>query len=157
MESTFRLAPLAQEHVEQILVIENQVHGAPWSERSFLHEITNQHSIFLVALVQGKVVGYGGCWVLVDEAHIINVAVTPEMRRKGIAKAIVSQLLSKSIPKGATCATLEVRISNEAARNLYESFGFTFATIRKSYYPDNKEDAIVMTLNQMAGVINAAV
>lgn len=83
---------------------------------------------------------------MVDEAHIINVAVDPGHRRLGIARKLVSDLLLKARELGMVCATLEVRASNDAAAKLYEGLGFKQTAVRRSYYPDNKEDAIVMWL-----------
>lgn len=139
-----RLAPLERAHIPAILGIEKVANGAPWSEQSFLNELDNPQSIFLVGLSSGEVVGYGGVWMCVDEAHVTNVAVAEDHRRKGIGRAIVTELLARAVEKGATCSTLEVRASNTAAIEMYRAFGFTSVATRKRYYPDNHEDAIVM-------------
>lgn len=141
-----RFELLAEEHLPDVLAIEKMSNGAPWSEPSFRNEIGHANGHFLVAKREGKVVGFGGVWLLVDEAHVINVAIDPNHRRQGIARNLVSELLVRSKDDGMTCATLEVRSSNDAALKLYEGLGFVQTAIRRHYYPDNKEDAIVMWL-----------
>ncbi|MDD4565635.1 MAG: ribosomal protein S18-alanine N-acetyltransferase [Eubacteriales bacterium] len=119
--------------------------SAPWSEKSFEQEIKNNHLAFYIVAESGrKIVGYAGLWLIDSEGHITNVAVHPEFRRKRIGEALISVLLAHTIKNGALSHTLEVRASNEAAISLYIKFGFEPAGIRKSYYEDNGEDAIIM-------------
>jgi len=119
--------------------------SAPWSEASFENEIKENHlAFYIVAEIGGQMVGYAGLWCIVDEGHITNVAVHPDFRRKGIGEALVSVLLSHTIQNGVTSHTLEVRESNIAAISLYTRFGFQPAGLRKNYYEDNGEDAIIM-------------
>ena len=119
--------------------------SAPWSEVSFEKEIKENHlAFYIVAEVDGSMVGYAGLWCIVDEGHITNVAVHPDYRRKGIGEALVSVLLEHTIKSGILSHTLEVRASNEAAISLYTKFGFQPAGLRKNYYEDNGEDAIIM-------------
>ncbi|HMS54256.1 MAG TPA: ribosomal protein S18-alanine N-acetyltransferase [Fimbriimonadaceae bacterium] len=141
-----RLVPLHRDHIPQILEIEKASNGAPWSEQSFLNELENPQSIFLVGVIGNRVAGYGGVWICIDEAHVTNVAVAEEDRRKGVGKSIVKELLDKSVDSGATCSTLEVRAGNHPAIQMYKSFGFVPVATRKRYYPDNHEDAVVMWL-----------
>lgn len=143
---SLRFVPLAEEHLPAILEIEKQSNGAPWSERSFRHELDHSHARFFVALQEGKVVGYGGMWLIVDEAHITTIAITPEHRRQGIGKRLMIELLREAKQLGMICSTLEVRSTNEAAIKLYEQLGYTTTAIRAAYYPDNREDANVMWL-----------
>lgn len=138
--------PLQEGHISAILEIEKLSNGAPWSERSFRNEITNPQSFFLVAQLGDEVVGYAGYWAIVDEAHITTVAVHPDHRRLGLGKRLVRELLEHAQKSGIRCATLEVRRSNEAANSLYRQFGFEEVAIRRGYYPDNGEDAVVMWL-----------
>lgn len=153
--SKIAIAPLQEDDLATILVIESTVNAAPWSEASFRHELSHPHGIFLVARRQGEVVGYAGCWVLVDEAHITTVAVGPDHQRQGIGRQLVSALLKHSHEMGATCATLEVRASNDPARKLYQSMGFVDAAVRRGYYPNNREDAIVMWLHDLEGSLQS--
>ena len=139
-----RIVNLQEEHIPAIMEIEKVSNSSPWSERSFRNELDHPHGIFLVALAEGKVVGYGGTWIVIDEAHITTVAVDPEYRRKGIGNKIMAALLEEAEKKGATCSTLEVRAGNEPAIKLYEDLGYVRSATRKRYYPDNKEDAVVM-------------
>lgn len=143
---TLRFEPLTEAHIPRVAEIEQVSNGAPWSEKSFRNELTSPQSVFRVAIESGKVVGYAGLWLIIDEAHITTVAVDPEMRRKGIGHQAVIEILKLAQQAGMLCATLEVRAGNEAAITLYERLGFERVAVRKGYYPDNKEDAIVMWL-----------
>jgi ribosomal-protein-alanine N-acetyltransferase len=143
---SLRFEPLAEHFIPAILEIEAVSNTAPWSERSFQAELTNPQSVFRVAIEQGKVCGYAGLWTLVDEAHITTVAVAPDRRGQGIGRALTIEVLQEAKRLGMLCATLEVRRSNEPAIRLYEKLGFEHAAVRKGYYPDNREDALVMWL-----------
>lgn len=119
--------------------------SAPWSEESFEKEIReNRLAFYIVAEIGDSMVGYAGLWCIVEEGHITNVAVHPDHRRKGIGEALVGVLLSHTIDIGILSHTLEVRASNQAAISLYTKFGFEPAGIRKGYYADNGEDAVIM-------------
>jgi ribosomal-protein-alanine N-acetyltransferase len=143
---TLRLEALRQDHIKKILEIENRTNGAPWSERAFNNELSHTDRIFLVALVDGEVAGYAGVWLVIDEAHVTTLAVAEEDRRQGIGLKLMVDLLNESKAVGMVCSTLEVRSGNEAALRLYEKLGYRETARRKAYYPDNKEDAIVMWL-----------
>ncbi len=149
MLSTLRFITLQKDHIPKILEIEQVTHSAPWSQRSFENELEHKYGIFLVGLIQGEVSAYGGVWILVDEAHVTNVVVKSEFRGQGIGRKLMIELLTRARSKGAVCATLEVRATNSAAIHLYEELGFVQSTTRKQYYPDNKEDAVVMMLNDL--------
>lgn len=149
MLKTLRFESLKESHIEKILEIERASHTAPWSEASFRAELTHPQSIFVVLIGDGEVVGYGGAWILIDEIHITNVAVNPDLRGQGLGRKIVLELLARGAEKEAVCATLEVRAGNEPALGLYRSMGFVDAGLRKKYYPDNKEDAVVMWLHEL--------
>ncbi|MEI7984367.1 MAG: ribosomal protein S18-alanine N-acetyltransferase [Armatimonadota bacterium] len=149
MLSTLRFVSLQKDHIPKILEIEQVTHSAPWSQRSFENELEHKYGIFLVGLIQGEVSAYGGVWILVDEAHVTNVVVKSDFRGQGIGRKLMIELLTQARSKGAVCATLEVRATNAAAIHLYEELGFVQSTTRKQYYPDNKEDAVVMMLNDL--------
>ena len=91
-----------------------------------------------------RVVGFSGYWSLVDEAHITTIAVHPAVRGKGVGRALMSHMLTSAAASGMSCATLEVRSGNSPAITLYESMGFVNSGVRKNYYPDNREDAVIM-------------
>jgi len=146
---TLRFEPLQEVHIAPILEIENRTNSAPWSERSFRNELNHEHGIFLVAFEEGKVVGYGGVWLVIDEAHITTIAVDETRRRHGIGQRLMNQLLGKAKEMGMVCSTLEVRASNEPAVKLYEKLGYATTARRKGYYPDNSEDALVMWLHDL--------
>lgn len=147
--ATLRFEPIREERIESILLIERLVNSAPWSERSFRNELDHKEGIFLLALLNGEVVGYGGIWLIIDEAHVTTVAVHPDLQRQGIGQSLLEELLKRAKEKGMTCSTLEVRAGNKPAIALYEKLGFITAATRKSYYPDNKEDALVMWLYKL--------
>ncbi len=150
MLATLRFEPLREDRLPSVLAIERVVNPAPWSERSFRNELDHKDGLFLVALLGGEVVGYGGIWLIVDEAHITTLAVDPEHQRQGIAKQMLKELLIRARDAGMVCSTLEVREGNVAAISLYEQFGFVAAATRKSYYPDNRENALVMWLYDLS-------
>ncbi len=139
-----RFEKLQESHLPAVLEIERASESAPWSEASFRTEVDHPHGVFIVAQYAGRIVGFAGAWVLVDEAHVTTVAVEPEARGKGIGRALMVELLARCRERGATCSTLEVRVSNAPALKLYEGLGFVRAAVRRRYYPDNKEDAVVM-------------
>lgn len=136
--------------IDNVLEVEKDSFSVPWSRESFLREIIENKNIalYLVAKIENKAVGYIGVWRILDEGHITNVAVHSDYRNMGIGGMLVSKLLSlcKEID-GISSFTLEVRKSNLIAQKLYRKFGFNDAGVRKGYYQDNNEDAIIMWLN----------
>ncbi len=141
-----RFEKIQEHYLPAILEIERLSHGAPWSERGFRNEFDHPHGRFIVAVENGSVVGYGGVWFVIDEAHITTVTIHPDHRRKGIGRKICLELLGDAKAAGMTCSTLEVRAGNQAAIELYLKLGFETTGVRKRYYPDNDEDAVVMWL-----------
>ncbi len=132
-------------HVDDIIIVENLCFTIPWSRDSIHEEISeNDLAIYLVAMVGGQIVGYAGMWHICDEGHITNIAVHPEFRKEGIGGALLAELIDRGRKAGIVAMTLEVRKSNIAARALYTKFGFRDRGLRKAYYADNNEDAIVM-------------
>jgi len=122
----------------------------PWPERSFRFEVTdNPAARCWVAELDGRVVGILVLWLIVDEAHIASLATHPDFRRQGIAKQLLVVALDKAYTEGARTAFLEVRDRNEAARRMYQKFGFEEVGRRERYYKDNNEDAILMTLKRL--------
>lgn len=132
-------------HVDEILKISNLSFPISWSRESIKKEIIdNKQAIYLVALKDDEVIGYAGVWVILDEGHITNIAVHPEFRGIGVASLILDSLIGACKDKSVEHMTLEVRKSNIAAINLYKNFGFIEEGIRKKYYADNGEDALIM-------------
>lgn len=131
--------------MEGLVQVEKLSFPQPWSRESFVYEMeTNQLATYLVASCQGQVVGYGGMWLVLDEAHITNIAVHPLYRRKGIGKSLVQALILEAIKRKIRSMTLEVRASNQAAQALYTDHGFKVKGRRPGYYQDNQEDALIM-------------
>lgn len=136
---------MRKEDIDQILEIEELSFPSPWSREAFLTELGQRDSSrFLVAKSEGKVVGYAGFWLIFDEAHITNLAVHPDYRKRKIGERLIRFLLKLAVSKGAKEATLEVRPSNLAAQSLYKKFGFEVRGIRRGYYSDTGEDALIM-------------
>ena len=114
------------------------------SKDSFKKELSNNLAKYLVAKVDGKIAGYVGIWFVVDEGHITNVAVHEDYRGKKIGDKLINELVQVCKDNKIVSMTLEVRASNKIAQNLYRKYGFKMAGIRKEYYSNNKEDAIIM-------------
>jgi [ribosomal protein S18]-alanine N-acetyltransferase len=138
------ICPLEDKYIEEILTISLLSFPRTWSKDSFEKELDNKFARYMVAVKNSIPVGYGGMWIIIDEAHITNVAVHPEFREGGIASMLLEALIEICKLEGVTAMTLEVRKSNVVAQNLYQKYGFQQEGIRKGYYEDNKEDAIIM-------------
>ena len=131
-------------HVPQIAQLETLCFADPWSERSIASELDNQLAFWLVATEQAQVVGYIGSQTVMAETDMMNVAVHPDFRRKGIAEALIRTLVENLKEKGSHCLTLEVRASNMPAIALYEKLGFSEIGRRKNYYRNPREDARIL-------------
>lgn len=133
------------EDIPDIMIIEHESFTLPWSEEAFHNELTVNHfAKYLIMELDGKPVAYAGMWTIVDEAHITNIAVRTAYRGKGLGEALLLQLIQLAMECRIERMTLEVRKSNLIAQALYEKLGFEAAGIRKGYYSDNQEDAIIM-------------
>ena len=138
------IVPLTKEHISELYLLEKASFSEPWSEMTFLKELENPQAHYLVALKEGRLVGYAGMWVILDEGHITNIAVAKELRGHGIGKKLVSTLVEKAQQMSLIGLTLEVRKSNTSAIGLYESFGFVSVGERTEYYHYPTEDATIM-------------
>ncbi|MCL2415675.1 MAG: ribosomal protein S18-alanine N-acetyltransferase [Defluviitaleaceae bacterium] len=134
-------------HLDDVYKIEEESFSIPWSRDSFTEEIFRTNAIYVVALIDKQVVGYGGMWHIINEGHITNIAVEEKSRKMGIGDAIIKKLeyIAKSLDMIGL--TLEVRMNNAPAQRLYLRNGFEVEGIRKNYYSDTKEDALVMWKN----------
>ena len=133
------------EDIDDMELLEQQCFVTPWSRESLRYELAeNPLALYVVAEISGHVAGYVGVWSIVDEGHITNVAVSPDFRRRHIGMALIDTMLKVTAGSGIRSHTLEVRASNAPAIGLYKKFGFTEAGLRKGYYEDNGEDAIIM-------------
>ena len=136
---------MRRRHLRSVLRIEGEVYPKPWTMSLFMSELTLRHTrAYYVARVGRAVVGYAGLMLAVDEGHVTTIAVDPRWHRHGIGTRLLSTLARAAIERDARALTLEVRTSNHGAQALYRRFGFTAAGIRKGYYADAKEDAVVM-------------
>ena len=133
--------------VSELSSLEALCFSCPWSYESFLQCLTNDRFYFIGAFENEKLVGYGGILTVLDEGDVVNIAVHPDKRRRGIAKAILTELCFEAKNKGVILLHLEVRESNAGARSLYTSHGFHEDGIRKGYYIKPTENAVLMTLN----------
>ena len=136
--------PMNRDHVAQVAELEKRCFSDPWSENSIAYELTNPLSYWLVAQEAGAVLGYVGSQSVLDEADMMNVAVHPEHRRRGIARELVERLVEALKAKEVYCLTLEVRASNAPAKALYEALGFAQVGRRPNYYRNPKEDALIL-------------
>lgn len=137
--------PMKLEDIDGVLNIEKSCFTTPWSYGAFRAEILDNHCArYLVAEQEGILKAYGGMWIIINEAHITNVAVHANYRGKGIGEAIMRGLIDTSLRLGIESMTLEVRVSNTVAQNLYKKLGFTGVGVRKGYYTDDGEDALIM-------------
>jgi ribosomal-protein-alanine N-acetyltransferase len=146
------IAEMHLAHVPAVLEIERRSFLTPWSERAFVSELAqNAYAHYIVALRGSRVLGYGGMWLVMDEAHVTNIAVHPAERRQGLGDRLLTALEERAAARGCRRMTLEVRPSNDAARRLYRKHGFVAQGIRPGYYADTREDAIVMCKEDLRG------
>lgn len=130
--------------VQQVAIIEKECFSIPWTESALEKEVENEDSLFCVCEIDGKVVGYAGMYYVYPEGDITNVAVIREYRKQGFAKKILSYMFDEARKRGVTQYTLEVRVSNVSAIELYNKLGFESVGVRKNFYDNPKEDAFIM-------------
>lgn len=133
-----------ERYLNEVLEIEQSCFSIPWTRGMFIDEFTKSIACYIGMEKEGRLIGYGGFWKIFDEGHITNIAVSPEYRRQGTGKIIMEKLTEKCAEQGISKMTLEVRVSNKAAISLYKKMGFIAEGLRKGYYEDNKEDALIM-------------
>ena len=138
------ITKMSSEHVPQIALLEKMCFHDPWSENSISSELNNSLSVWLVALDGESVVGYVGSQTVLGWTDMMNVAVHPDYRRKGIAEQLVVSLENELKNRESTCLTLEVRVSNGPAKSLYDKLGFVEVGRRKNYYRNPREDALIL-------------
>lgn len=135
--------------VDGVAAVEAATFPTPWSRDAFQSEMKNVAARYLVAEKDGTIIGYAGAWIILDESHITNIAVLESQRGQGIGRRLTEGLMQYLSNLGAAYATLEVRKSNAVAQNLYVSLGFIKLGVRKRYYEDNGEDALIMVCDHM--------
>jgi [ribosomal protein S18]-alanine N-acetyltransferase len=140
------IGPMQLDDLDAVHGIELASFSSPWPPNAYRSELqTNRLASYLVARVDGEIVAYGGMWLMVDEAHITTFAVHPAWRRQRVGERLLLAFIDLAVARQAREATLEVRLSNIAARRLYEKYGFRPVGLRPRYYSDNGEDALIMT------------
>lgn len=137
--------PMRITDLEAVLAIEKRSFPTPWSVQAFTAELRdNEYARYFCLEMNNQVIGYMGLWFIIDEGHITNVAITPAKRGQGWGEYLMHNVMREMYKQGMERMTLEVRVSNQEARQLYEKLGFVPAGVRKAYYADNQEDAIIM-------------
>ncbi|MBU3194192.1 ribosomal protein S18-alanine N-acetyltransferase [Clostridium algidicarnis] len=142
--SNIKISPMTYEDIDDVLAISFLSFPISWSRESFLTELENNFSYYVVAKSDDVIVGFGGTWIIIDESHITNIAVHPSFRGLGIGELILKSLIDLGKPHFISSMTLEVRASNVVAISLYNKFGFKEEGRRKRYYEDNGEDALIL-------------
>ncbi len=149
MASEIIIRRMTMADVDGVAAVEAATFPTPWSRDAFASEMKNAAARYLVAEKDGKIIGYAGAWIIIDESHITNIAVLQDERGQGVGRKLTAGLLQYLSNLGAAYATLEVRKSNAVAQNLYVSLGFIKLGVRKRYYEDNGEDALIMVCDHM--------
>ena len=145
---------LLPEDAEGVARVERESFPTPWSREDFWREASNDFACYIVVLADEAIIGFGGCWISFEEAQVTNIALTSAQRGRGIGKALMARLMRAAAARGAERMTLEVRPSNTPALRLYEGLGFAAVGIRKKYYQDNDEDAILMWHTKLKEFVN---
>lgn len=144
------IVPMKRRHLKAVVAIEQTVFPSPWSISLYLSELSQPATrAYYVARSAGEVVGYAGLMIVVGEAHVTTIGVAEAYQRRGIGRMLLMTLARTSIERGAEAMSLEVRVTNTGAQALYHQFGFVPAGIRKNYYAEVHEDAIVMWANDI--------
>ena len=138
------ITEMGERHVTQVAELEKLCFHDPWSEKSIAGELNNLLSLWVVAVEDDRVVGYVGSQTVCGESDMMNIAVHPDYRRRGIARSLVEYLVRELANRGSECLTLEVRASNASAQALYEMLGFQQVGLRKNYYRNPREDALIL-------------
>lgn len=143
---TVYVRKMTPDDIDGVMAIEASAYGDHhWSKDSFLSEVTNELAHYYVLYAQdGTLAGYAGCWHILEEAHITTVAVHPDYRKRKFGQVLLSQIINNCYRDKIKYITLEVRVSNTPAINLYTKYGFSSFGTRKKYYQDNNEDALIM-------------
>jgi ribosomal-protein-alanine N-acetyltransferase len=147
---TVHVTPMRRRHVRSVLRIEEQVYPRPWSMSLFLSELALRTTrAYFVARVGREVVGYAGLMMTAEDGHVTTIAVDPKWHRHRIGTRLLLGLAREAIARGAENLTLEVRLSNKGAQELYRRFGFSPVGVRKGYYQETNEDALVMWVHEV--------
>jgi ribosomal-protein-alanine N-acetyltransferase len=149
----FLVRPMQTEDIPAVMDIDRESFPNPWPENTYRYELRENrasHLLVIQSRERSEIVGVGGYWLVVDEAHISTFAVRTEWRSSGVGSVLLDGILRQAAGLGAASAMLEVRAGNLAAQSLYAKFGFINVGIRKGYYKDNGEDALLMTADKLS-------
>jgi [ribosomal protein S18]-alanine N-acetyltransferase len=147
-----RIEPMRRRNLRAVQAIDRQVYRSPWSTALYVDELRRREQrVYRIARLGGRIVGYGGSMLVHDEGHITSIAVDPAVHGCRIGAHLLLDVTRGTIDAGMESMTLEVRLSNAAAQRLYQWFGYLPAGIRKGYYADNQEDALVMWCHDIQG------
>jgi len=142
------MTKMRRRHLRQVLAIEARVYPRPWSASLFLSELSQRTTrTYIVAKHEGEVVGYSGMMFTGREAHVTNIAVDPDFHGRKVGTRLLLYIITEAVARGAEILSLEVRVSNDVAQSMYEKFGFSAVSIRKGYYIETNEDALVMVVD----------
>lgn len=147
-QTSLEFRSMTVQDIPHVVEIEQESFTTPWSSQAFMNELTNNHfAQYIILEYDGEVAGYGGMWIIMDEAHVTNIAIKSKYRGRKWGERLLIELQNSAAFLGAVRMTLEVRKSNQIAQRLYEKHGFRRVGIRPKYYTDNNEDALIMWVN----------
>jgi [ribosomal protein S18]-alanine N-acetyltransferase len=147
---------MAVDDIPTVLSIESLSFASAWPTNAFQNELRdNKLAHYFVGRLDGKIVAYGGIWVILEDSHVTTIAVHPDQRGQRLGEEMLVHLLDEAIERGASWITLEVRETNDVAQKLYRKYGFTVVSTRRGYYSDNNESALVMWAGNLRGPLYA--
>lgn len=144
------ITTMTMDDLDKVMQVEKASFTTPWSRQAFVRELTeNTFAVYVVGRLGTKVVGYAGMWLIINEAHVTNIAVHPDYRRRHFGERLLQELIDRAKRDNCDRMTLEVRTGNLGARAMYRRFGFVEQGIRRRYYTDTGEDAIIMWKDEL--------
>ncbi|HEV8021691.1 MAG TPA: ribosomal protein S18-alanine N-acetyltransferase [Candidatus Lustribacter sp.] len=150
------ISPMTLDDISDVLKIEALSFESTWPANAFVNELRdNKLAYYFVGRLDGRIVAYGGIWVILEDSHVTTIAVHPDVRGQRLGEEILVHLLDEAIERDASWITLEVRETNEIAQKLYRKYGFTVVSTRRGYYSDNNESALVMWAGNLRGTLYA--
>jgi len=150
------ISPMVQDDIPAILQIEAQSFVSTWPPNAFINELRdNKLAHYYTGRLDGRIVAYGGIWVILEDSHVTTIAVHPDVRGQRLGEEMLVHLLDEAIARAASWVTLEVRETNDVAQKLYRKYGFTVVSTRRGYYSDNNESALVMWAGNLKGTLYA--
>lgn len=148
VKTTIEIRHMTEEDISNVLIVDQQIFTSSWTEDIFKHEVLdNQYAHYFVVEADGEVIGYAGLWIVDNDAQVTNIGLLQKYRGYNIGEKLFGFALQYAMKHGVTRLSLEVRVSNVVAQKMYRKFGLVPGGIRKNYYTDNGEDALVMWVN----------